>query len=438
MQPAGDITLAVDGTKQLSLIGTYDAKEKLDPVDLTELAEWTVEKAEVATFVDPGRVQGLTEGVSKLTARYRASEKDKWLEQTRPATVMNIDYKSIELAIEPKSFGLVRGGKIDIWGVDAEGKKYSLLGSSLLKLTIDPPEAADIDGDYLVGIKKGTAKLNATLHKLSASTSFEVTDPLLAVGTFAVYPAGEVKMYVGEVLSLDISTASEAKIEATNSKPAVVAVMQGADVRKVSLEGCAPGTATLTLKQGSSTETLNVTVLASGLVSLHVDPPIVILASGQGRRIRVYGRNAGGDQIDVAPDRIQWVKQPPSEYAELNRSTLEMFGVTPSAQDWPLIAQLGDNEKMRAESAVRIVSSPSATLVDIGGDEFLVHPPVSIVGGRVVPLNTGAYLGEDLVYSDGRVVVGDISPDSVLYRSGLRKDRDHWHRRLHVRRAQRR
>ena len=45
---------------------------------------------------------------------------------------------------------------------------------------------------------------------------------------------------------------------------------------------------------------------------------------------------------------------------------------------------------------------------------------MSIVGGRVVPLNTGAYLGGDLVYSDGRVVVGDIATDSVLYRSGLR------------------
>ena len=47
--------------------------------------------------------------------------------------------------------------------------------------------------------------------------------------------------------------------------------------------------------------TLRVTVMSSGIVSLHVDPPIVILGSGQATTIRVYGRNEGGDQIDVAP-----------------------------------------------------------------------------------------------------------------------------------------
>lgn len=420
LQPTGDITLAVDGTKQLSLIGTYDPKEKLDPVDLTELAEWTVEKPTVLAAVSPGRLQGLTEGLSKVTARYRANEKEKWLEQSRQATVMNVDYKSIELAVEPKSFGLGSGGRIDVLGVDAEGKKYSLLGSSLLKLAIEPADNADIDGDYIVGIKKGTAKLNATLHKLAATTTFEVTDSLLTAGTFSVYPDGDVKMYVGETLSLDISTASEAKIESKSSKVTVVDVVPGDDLRKVSLVGRSPGTADVVLKQGTESVTLRVTVMSSGIVSLHVDPPIVILGSGQARTIRVYGRNEAGDQIDVAPDQINWVKQPPSEYAELNRKTLEMFGVTPSASDWPLVAQLANNDKLRAESAVRIVSSPSATLVDIGGDEFLVHPPVSIVGGRVVPLNTGAYLGGDLVYSDGRVIVGDIAPDSVLGRSGLK------------------
>ena len=73
--------------------------------------------------------------------------------------------------------------------------------------------------------------------------TFEVTDPLLTAGTFSVYPDGDVKMYVGEVLSLDISTASEAKIESKSSKATVVDVMPGDDLRKVSLVGRSPGTA---------------------------------------------------------------------------------------------------------------------------------------------------------------------------------------------------
>lgn len=416
LEPGGDLKLAIGSTRQLTLWGHYDEEEELDSVDLTELAEWESGNDEVL-FVHQGKLEGATEGYAKVTARYRANEKEKFLDAATDVTVTKVDYQSIELAVEPKTFGMGQSGSIEVFGLDEEGNKYSLLGSSLLQLNVQPPEVAEVEGDYLVGKKKGTAQLAASLLDLHASTSFEVGESLLAAGTFVVTPSENVKLYVDEYLDFDVISASSQPIEAVSSDPSIVEVIGPSEIA-----GRKAGVANVTLTQGGQSRTVQVTVGDLSIASLHIEPAAITLASGVPTPIRVYARSADGKQIDVSPDRIAWVKQPPLTHAELDRDSLMMFGVTPSSESFPLVAQLGDNTDIQAHASVKVVASQlavSTSTVTLGGDEFLVYPPVSTVGRRVV-LNAGAYLGDDLAYSDGGIVVSrDLGPDSVLYQSGL-------------------
>ncbi len=417
LEPAGDIDVRTGATKEVKLIGSYDEKEKLDPVDLSEMAEWTAEDAAIAFFVRPGVCEGGTEGITNITARYRASEKDPWLPATAKAVVKKVDYQAIELAVVPQSIGMGQSGRIDVQGVGPDGAKYSLLGSSLLKLSVEPEDIAKIDGDYLVGLAKGDAALKATFLGFTGEAEFNVGNSLLAAGTFVVTPA-EAKIRVNEYLDLDVLSASSEPIETTSSDGNIVEV-----VGDRTIVGRAPGKATVTLAQGSSTTTVDVTVSESNLVTLRIEPSVITLVSGVTSGFRVYAVDKSGEEIDVVPDRITWIKQPPADYARLSRDTMTLTGLTPSDEYWPLVAQLGTNENIRAQASVRVVASPlaSTSIIDLGGDEFLVHPPVSVYGGTRYVLETGTATGGDLIYDGGGIVVGDdVGGSSLFTSSGLR------------------
>jgi len=418
LQPDDEVKLAIGSTEQLKLMGHYDEEDNLDAVDLTELAEWTAEKPEVV-FVHHGKLEGATEGVSKVNVQYRASEDDEWLEADVDAIVTKVDYQSIELAVDPKTFGMGQSGRIEVHGIDGDGETYSLLGSSLLKLSVSPAGIAKVEEGYLIGQAKGDGQLQATLYDLTATTEFAVGDSTLAAGTFAVMPSDEVKLRVNEYVTLDVVTASSEPIETVSSDPNVVEVIGSREI-----VGRMPGRATVTLTQDGNTETIDVTVSESNIVTLHIEPSSITLVSGVPTSFRVYARDDSGAEIDVAPDRLTWVKQPALEHAELDRTALKLFGITPTNQPQPLVAQLGTNDEIRAEARVRVVSSPlvSSDIVELGGDEFLVHPPVSVVGGRRYVLDTGAATRGAIVYGDDGVIVGDdVPPDSLLASSGLRR-----------------
>lgn len=417
LEPAGDIDVRTGATKEVKLIGTYDEKEKLDPVDLSEMAEWSAEDPAIAFFVRPGVCEGGTEGITNITARYRASEKDKWLPASTDAVVKTADYRSIELAVVPQTIGMGQSGRIDVHGIGPDGAKYSLLGSSLLKLSVEPEKIAKIDGDYLVGSAKGNAELKATFLGFTGEAKFNVGDSLLAAGTFIVTPA-EAKIRVTEYLELDVLSASSEAIETTSSDEKIVEV-----VGDRTIVGRAPGKATVTLQQGSSTTTVDVTVSEANLITLRIDPPVITLVSGVSSGIRVYAIDKSGAEIDVVPDRVTWIKQPPADYARLSRDAMALTGLTPTEQSWPLVAQLGTNENIRAEANVRVVASPlaSTSIIELGGDEFLVHPPVSVYGKTHI-INTGVATGGVVYDSNRGLVIGDdIAPDSLFGLSNLQK-----------------
>lgn len=407
--PDEKVRLAIGSTKQLKLLGHYD---ELDDVDLTELAEWESRNTDYV-FVHHGLLEGTGEGQTEVTARYRANKEESYLDASVEALVTKVDYKSLELAVAPAVFGSGQSGRIEAWGLDAKGEKYSLLGSSLLKLNVAPQEAAEIEGDYLVGKEMGKAQLAASLHDLQQTTEFEVIAASLADGTFSVTPE-KVTLSVDEYVSLDVVTASTAPITAVSSNADVVQVLDFSEIA-----GRAPGTAKVTLTQGDKSQTIDVTVTESNIVSLHIDPPAITLASGVATPIRVYARTTSGGEIQISPDRLTWVKQPPLDYADLNRQSLELFGITPTGEQWPLVVQLGESEALQATAMVTVVGSSlaSTTVVDLGGDEFMVYPPLPFGGGQIV-------LPDGLVYRDGHVYVGDVGRDSAFYGipSGTRID----------------
>ncbi|MCA9269153.1 MAG: hypothetical protein KDA41_11815, partial [Planctomycetales bacterium] len=188
LEPGGDVKVAVGSTQQMTLIGEYEAAENLDPVDLTEMAQWRMGNESIA-FCSQGLVEGASQGSSDVTASYRASESDPYLDVIANVFVTAGDYQSIEVAVEPAAFALGQSGRIAAFGVDSKGEKYSLAGSSLLRLSVEPASVARVDDGYLVGLGLGKATLSAELLDFAATSEFEVTGSNLAYGTFAVSPA---------------------------------------------------------------------------------------------------------------------------------------------------------------------------------------------------------------------------------------------------------
>ena len=129
------VELAKGTTARLKLIGKYEDGTK---AELTHAAEW-FPKNDGIVYACNGYLEGVGEGATTVTARYRATPADEYLEASANVSVAAIDFAALELALDPATVPLGRGSKLRVEAVSESGKKYSLAESSQLKIQVEPP-----------------------------------------------------------------------------------------------------------------------------------------------------------------------------------------------------------------------------------------------------------------------------------------------------------
>src|SRR5262249_47511020 len=152
----------------------------------------------------------------------------------------------------PADVPVGRGARIEVIGRDAAGGSHSLVGSSELTLSVEPATAALIDGPFVIGRSPGNAQLVASIGNLKQSREFTITSESGPAIPFAVKPA-QAEMLVGELLTVDVASASKAEVSAESTDSSVVEA-----VGPRTLSAHAPGQAEVKFTQGTQSQSVKV------------------------------------------------------------------------------------------------------------------------------------------------------------------------------------
>jgi hypothetical protein len=385
------VDLGIGTTARLRLIGEYEDGVK---ADLTEAAEWVPQKDGVVYAVD-GLLEGLGEGTSKVTVRYRANPESEYLQATTDVSVSKFAIKSMEMAVVPDPVSAGRASDLRIDVVSDAGKSFSVLESSLLKLRVDPPHLATPYRTQLRGNHPGRGRLAATFDdRINAEREFDVT---IGPGVDSLIVAPEkLDIIVGEVTDLAIASPSTAPIAVTSSDGKVVEIG-----RANRLIGRREGNAQVEVAQGADKRTVDVSVTKADIQSIAVRPARVVVPVDHAAPVRVMGRIEGERQVELAPDLIEYDKLPSPRYADFDRRTMEVRGIQPTTDSDPQKIALRF-QTHQAGASVDVVAAPL---------RFELTPP-----GKVdVPLGQIARLEGWATYGDGLRV--QVFPDRIRWKS---------------------
>jgi len=252
--------LAVGSTLRLKVIGHYHSGDR----DLTPRVAWEIEDPNVL-FLRAARIEGVAKGNTRVTAFCPAGPDEDALTAYADVEVLQAEYQSLELGVNPDPLAVGQSGTIDVVAVDRSGKKYSMIGSSKLRLGVSPAKTAEIHGDHLVGRTAGSAQLTAAVGDLRQTCPLTVKgEHVLPDGTFVVAPT-EFRLRTYESFQLDVASTSDEPIEAVSSDPAVVKVKG-----PTRLTGCGEGTARVTLTQNGITRVVQVHVTPAKIKGIRI------------------------------------------------------------------------------------------------------------------------------------------------------------------------
>jgi len=383
----------VGTTARLKLIGHLaDGSE----VDLTEAAQWTPQNDGVLYACD-GLLEGLGPGHATVSARYRASPDDPYMEATADVDVVRVELKSLELAIDPLPVGVGRASRLKIDAVSKDGTHYSVLESSRLDTNISPSNLARVEGRQLLGLRAGEGKLAAVFDdRLSAGTPFQVAfGP--GLDRLTVQPE-RLEMVVGELAELSIASPSTAPIKLSSSKPDVVEVTP-----ENMLVGRSPGKARVEVRQENQSAQVEVSVSRAQFSSLAIEPAQVVVPVDHTARPRVMAGIEGktGRRVRLAPDVLSVVEKPSPRFADFDPAQLEVRGVSPTIAEAPqrLAVRVGKHE---ASAPVAVVVAPF---------RLKLQPP----GPVDVPLGQQRALKAVATYSGGHRV--EVPPQRMKWYS---------------------
>jgi uncharacterized protein YjdB len=398
-----DATLGVGTTARLKLVGEYDGGEK---IDLTDRAEWS-SRAESVVFCYRGQLEGLAEGVGQVRARYRATPESPYVEALAEIKVTPKDYRSLEIAIAPQPLVVGKASELKALAVEASGEKQSVTQSSLLKIEIDPPSLAELDGSSLVGKAVGKGKLTATfLGKLTAKLDFEVVAPEGSALAELVVAPKVLKLAVGEVAKLTVS-GPEGNPEITSADPKIAAV---SDDGRVAAK--ATGETKLEISQAGKKASVPVTVVEAPLRSIAIVPDRIQVGINDKVPVKVIGKGDGDRQVELAPDRLTWERVPSSRVVDFDPSSLTVRGLSATgAAPQSLSVRVGD---LRAAARVEVVSPPFTLEVTPKG-------PVTLPVGQSARLQAFANYGDGRrieILGDGLEWIGNSAAGLKLSSNG--------------------
>ncbi|NLF69536.1 MAG: hypothetical protein GX575_10845 [Candidatus Anammoximicrobium sp.] len=416
IEPADQIKVAIGSTLKLKAIGHYEGDKT---VDLTNVVSWA-ESSETRRLLlkqeEKGLIQGDTAGTTKVVASFPPLDGagDKLPEATVDVNVVQADFKSLVVSLEPPAFAVGQSSRVNVRGIDASGQEHSLVGSSLLKLKVDPTAAASVDGEYLTGRAEGAGEVQVSYADLQKASAFTVAGNALSEDVFIVKPSEITNSVVYELIPLNVTSGSSAPIQAVSADESVVEVFstEGENAGyEVWLAARKTGQTAVTVSQdtakGPKSQVVKVTVTDGRIDLLSFTPPIYTMRVGQPETANLVGTTQNGRMIKVVPDALAWEKQPRVENVDLDKRTLRMrpLEATEIPQDLQVrLAQTGLVANATVE--VRGGTLPmSVADIDIWG----VHPPVPTRGKYI---NAGGYLGDSALLYDndrGGLIVGNIN-----------------------------
>ena len=388
------IELGVGTTARLHLIGHY-ANEVT--TDLTEVAEWTPLDDDVV-YACNGLVEGLASGTSTVAARLpyhqsveapveetpdptlKQAADGSWyrvefLDATANVSVSDIEFASVESAVVPSDVALGSSGRLQIDGVAADGHRYSLLESSRLALSVEPPHIATPQGTTVQGQQVGEARLIATFGAHSSEGQFEIMAGI-GVDTLVVTPES-MQMAVGEIADLSIATPMRGRVDVLSSAPAVLDIT--ADRRLI---GRAEGSAVVTVSQAGESRTVQVSVRNEEIRAIEIYPSRLVVPVDHDREVRVFGRLASGSRIQLAPDSITAEALPSPLYADYDPRQVELTGRAPTTPESPQSLALRW-ANLTDTAPVDVVVAPLRL-------ELTPHGPIDLPLGQMLSLEAWA------------------------------------------------
>ncbi len=337
------VVLGLGATAKLKMMGEYaDGKT----ADLTQAAEW-IPGIDEPCFVYRGLLEGLETGRCKVRARYRATPDSEYMEATADVEVVEKQYQSLHVSVDPTQVPKGQAARVVAEVETEDGEHLSVVGSSELKLSVDPTNCATIQPSGLHGQELGSGTVSGTFHGLTANATFEVVaarpPPLVPIATSLELRVGE----VADMPGVNPKTASLA-----SSSPQTVQISSANR-----LVGRSPGHCTVTAEQeGQQPSTIDVTVVSSSFQSIAIEPDQITVRVDDSANFRVTGNVDETHRVELEPNVLDWVRFPRPGYAELDRDSLQITGVQPTDDSAEtLTVRLGN---LQAAAQVRVIAGP--------------------------------------------------------------------------------
>jgi hypothetical protein len=411
IEPAEDVRVAVGSTQKLKAIGHYDDGS---PVDLTSQVSWWEadnNRRLVVSTAEEGLIEGDSAGETVVMAQFPIPHEDgSYAEASLDVQVVLADFVTLDVSLQPPTFAVGGSSRVKVQGVTADGQRHSLDGSSLLTVNVDPTTLARADDEYLVGRAEGTGEVRISYGQLQKAAPFTVAGRALDEDLFLVSPTNIDNSVVYELIPINVATASDLPIEASSADPAVVEVFltEGENAGyEVWLAARSIGATEVTVTQGDKSATVSVSVTDRVIESMEFSPPVITLDVGQPETANLIATTEDDRIIKVAPDVLNWQRQPRLEnvYVEKETLLLRPLAATESPQDMRVqLAETG----ILANATVEVKGGQLLAINEIDEETWGVYPPVPARGQYI---GAGGYLGNEALLYDterGGLMIGDV------------------------------
>ncbi|MDO4573674.1 MAG: hypothetical protein Q4D98_00505 [Planctomycetia bacterium] len=350
-----NITLAVGSTQRVKLMGEYEGGQT---AELSQSTYWD-SRNDGTVYHFNGFVEGLQPGETNLSAKYRATPKDAWMDASATVSVASKTLESLEVkAVHAGPLPVGKKSRIEVLGKTAEGEEYAFTGSSRLEAVIDPPSLATYQGETIQTLQAGTGRLQATLTdgtpEGAALQTAEMVLDIEDVATTArlrVYPK-EASIAVDELFPLSVVCGDVSALKITSANPKVVRV--GKDH---CLIGRSAGTTEITVEDGTGSVVIPVTVAnvkADGLVMV---PPSGAVPVDHDTTFRFFARAGSERYYPLAPGVVKTDAVPNGRYALADGLKARVRGLNPTDAADPQSVTFS-YQGQKAKTSVKVIPAP--------------------------------------------------------------------------------
>jgi len=413
IEPEGTIELGVDSTARPKVMGEWSDGAT---ADLTDSIAWE-SRPDGVVRVYHGVVEGLAEGEETLTARYRASTDNDWVETTALVRVTPKKYDSLELTLDPAELVVGQMGRIELKATAGQGDPDRLTDSTKVTYSIQPEGAASVKDGYVTALKEGPATLLAVYDhpdgKLDTKLEFSIGTGAL-VQDLIVLPE-KLELLVGEVGELSYKTPDGAAPEFATSDPAVVEIVTSepsSQPGRQKVVARAAGSATITVKHGDRELSVPVAVSADDVLAqckeVVLEPALIAVPVGQFEPFAAFGIKQDGSRVELSPKLVVVERKPSANYATVDEGLMTVTGVSPTgANDQQLSIRAGH---FRTGAKVRVIGAGTG-IASLLVDPWRQHGPVDLLVPEVVRI-----AGHDVrvrARPDGGVVIVEGLDDQL-------------------------